>query len=54
MRFLMAFIVYAVAGVFLTYGIIQTMHGKPWLLIFGFVFYVVLLGAIGCLPKKSH
>jgi len=54
MKFFLGIIVYLLIGLVLGLGMLQTVHGKPWLLIFGFVAYVVAFGKIGCLPKSSH
>jgi hypothetical protein len=54
MKLFLAILVYTVAAGFLAYGMLQTVFGKPGLLIFGVLLYAVLLGGIGCLPKKSH
>jgi len=53
MNFLASMFVYLVMGVVLGWGILLAVKGNPWLLIASFVTYVVLLGAIGCLPQKS-
>ena len=54
MKLLMAIVLYSAAAGILAYGMLQTVHGKPGLLIFGVLLYALLLGGIGCLPKKSH
>lgn len=54
MKLFWAIIAYLVIGVFLGAGLILTMKGNPWLLVIGFIAYVVAFGKIGCLPKKSH
>ena len=38
----------------LSYGILQTIQGKPAVLIVGTLGYIAALTAFGCLPKKSH
>ena len=38
----------------LIWGILAAMKGNLWVLIVGFIAYVVAFGKIGCLPKKSH
>ena len=54
MKFLAAMVAYLAMGVVLGWGILLTVKGNPWLLIAGFLGYVVLLGVIGCLPKQSN
>jgi len=54
MKFLMAIIAYALIGVVLGWGIMLLIKGNPWLLIAGFIAYVVAFAKIGCLPKKAH
>jgi hypothetical protein len=54
MKLLWAIIAYLVIGIILGWGLILTMKGNPWLLVIGFISYVVAFGKIGCLPKKSH
>lgn len=54
MKLLWAIIAYLVIGLILGWGLILTMKGSPWLLVIGFLAYVVAFGKIGCLPKKSH
>jgi hypothetical protein len=50
----MAMLAYLLMAAVLGLGILQTVHGKPWLLILGGVTYIVALGVLGCLPKKAH
>jgi F0F1-type ATP synthase assembly protein I len=54
MKFLMAILAYLVIGAVLGSGILLTVKGNPWLLIVGFLAYVVAFAKIGCLPGKSH
>lgn len=54
MKLLWAIIAYVVIGIILGWGMILMMKGSPWLLVIGFLAYVVAFGKIGCLPKKSH
>jgi len=54
MKFLMAILAYVLIGLVLGAGMLMTVKGKPWLLIVGFIAYVIAFGKIGCLPKKSH
>jgi hypothetical protein len=54
MNLLWAIIAYIVIGVILGVGLVLTVKGNPWLLVIGFIAYVVAFGKIGCLPKKSH
>jgi len=54
MKFLLGILAYLVIALILGMGMMQMVHGKPWLLLIGLLAYVVAFGAIGCLPKKSH
>jgi len=45
---------YILLGLLLSWGILLTTRGSYALLIGGVVFYAILLGTLGCLPKKSH
>ncbi len=55
MKFLLAILAYLLIGLVLGWGILLAVHGNPWLLILGFLAYVVAFGKLGCLPaKKSH
>ena len=54
MKFLLAIIAYLVIGVVLGAGILLAVKGSPWLLVVGFLAYVVAFGKLGCLPGKSH
>jgi hypothetical protein len=54
MKLFWAIIAYVAIGIILGWGLILTMKGSPWLLVIGFIGYVVAFGKIGCLPKKSH
>jgi hypothetical protein len=54
MNFLVAIFVYLAMAVVLGWGILLTVNGNPWLLIASFIGYLVLLGAIGCIPLKSN
>ncbi|MEY2427769.1 MAG: hypothetical protein QOJ40_654 [Verrucomicrobiota bacterium] len=54
MKFLLAILAYLFIGVVLGSGMLMLMKGNPWLLIFGFIAYVVAFGRLGCLPKKTH
>jgi hypothetical protein len=54
MRFLLGIIVYLIIGLVLGLGMLQVVHGKPWLLLIALIAYVVAFGKIGCLPKDSH
>jgi hypothetical protein len=50
----MAILAYLAIGAVLGVGILLTVNGNPWLLIVGFLAYVVAFAKLGCLPKKSH
>ena len=54
MKFLLAIIAYLVIAFVLGWGILLAVKGNPWLLVAGFVAYVVAFGKLGCLPTKSH
>jgi hypothetical protein len=54
MKFLMSIVVYLIMAAILGLGILQAVHGKPWLLISGVVVYALMLALLGCLPKKAH
>jgi hypothetical protein len=54
MKFIMAILAYAVIGSVLGLGIMLTVKGDPWLLIAGFLVYVIAFAKLGCLPRKSH
>ena len=54
MKFLLGIVAYLVIGLVLGLGMLEAVKGKPWLLLIGFLAYVIAFGKIGCLPKKSH
>ena len=54
MKFLMAVLAYLLIAVVLGCGILLAVKGSFWLLIVGFLAYVVAFSKLGCLPKKSH
>jgi hypothetical protein len=54
MKFLFAILAYLLIGVVLGWGILLAVKGNLWLLIAGFITYVVAFGKLGCLPGKSH
>jgi hypothetical protein len=54
MKFLMSVLVYVVLAAFLAWGILLAVRGQYWLLIAASTTYLLGLGFIGCLPKKSH
>ena len=54
MKFALAILAYLVIVVVLGWGILSAVKGNFWVLIAGFVAYVVAFGRIGCLPKNSH
>jgi hypothetical protein len=53
MKFVAAMLAYLAMGVIIGWGILLVTKGNPWLLIVGFLGYLVLLGTIGCLPQKA-
>jgi hypothetical protein len=54
MKLLLGILAYLLIAFVLGWGIILAVKGHPWLLVIGFIAYVVAFGKIGCLPKKSH
>ena len=55
MKFLWAIVAYLAIGMVLGWGILLAVKGNPWLLIVGFLAYVIAFGKLGCLPgKKAH
>ncbi len=53
-KFVLALIVYVLMGLVLGLGVLHTIKGSPWLLIFGFLAYALLFAKLGCLPKKTN
>ena len=54
MKFVYAILAYLAIGAVLGCGILLAVRGNPWLLVVGFLAYVIAFGKIGCLPKKGH
>lgn len=54
MKFLGAIAAYLLIALILGWGILLAVHGSPWLLIVGFLAYVVAFAKIGCLPSQKH
>jgi hypothetical protein len=54
MKFFWAIAAYLLIACVLGWGILALVHGNPWILIVGFLVYVVAFAKIGCLPKQSH
>ena len=54
MKFLLATLAYLLIGFVLAWGILLLVKGQPWLLIVGFLAYVIAFAKLGCLPKQSH
>lgn len=54
MKLILAVVAYLVIGAVLGWGILLAVKGSYWLLIAGFIAYVVSFAKIGCLPKSSH
>lgn len=54
MKFIWAIVAYLAMAFVLGWGILEAVKGNVWLLIIGFIAYVVAFGKLGCLPKKSH
>ena len=51
MKLALAILVYVLIGLVLCGGVLLVMAGKPWLLIFALVAYLVAFGKIGCLSN---
>ena len=49
MKLFLAVLVYLLIGAVLSGGILLLMAGKPWLLIVGFLAYLIAFSKIGCL-----
>jgi hypothetical protein len=54
MKFLLAILAYLLIAGVLGWGILLALRGSFWLLIVGFLVYVVAFGKLGCLPKQTH
>ncbi len=54
MKFVLAIAAYLVIGLLLGWGILLTVKGQPWLLIVGFLAYLLAFARLGCLPKQPH
>jgi hypothetical protein len=54
MKFFWTVTAYLAISAFLGWGILQAVHGHPWLLIVGSLAYVAAVAKLGCLPGKSH
>jgi hypothetical protein len=54
MKFIGVIVAYLVIGFILGWGILEVMRGHYWLLIVGFLAYVLAFSKLGCLPPKSH
>jgi hypothetical protein len=54
MKFALAIVAYLIIGIVLGLGILEAVKGSYWILIAGFLAYVITFGKVGCLPKKSH
>ncbi len=52
-KFVLALLVYLLMGFVLGLGILLTVKGSPWFLIFGFLAYALLFAKLGCLPAKT-
>jgi hypothetical protein len=51
MKLFLATLIYLLIGLVLGGGILLLVAGKPWLLIIGFIAFVVAFGRLGC---QSH
>ena len=49
MKMLAAILVYLVLGLMLAFGIYLAVFGKLWLLILGFIVYLLAFAKFGCL-----
>jgi hypothetical protein len=49
MKFALATLVYLLAGLVIGAGILLLLAGKPWLLIFAVLAYVIAFGRLGCM-----
>lgn len=54
MKLTLSIAVYLLMAALLGWGILLTVHGKPWLLIAATLGYVIALGAIGCRQPKHE
>jgi hypothetical protein len=54
MKFFLAILAYLLIGAILGWGILLAMKGSFWVLIVGFLGYVVAFAKLGCLPKEGH
>lgn len=45
--------IYLSMAFMLGWGILLTVHGKPWLLIAAFLGYALAFAKFGCLPAKT-
>jgi hypothetical protein len=54
MKFILSILAYLLIGVVLGAGIYMAVKGSLWLLIVGFLVYVLAFAKLGCLPGKSH
>ena len=50
MKLIGAILIYAVMALILGLGMILAIKGNLWLLLLGFLAYLVTFGRIGCLP----
>ena len=51
MKLALAALVYLVVALVLGLGILLLVAGKPWLLIIGFLAFVVVFGKYGCMSN---
>lgn len=54
MKLTLSIAVYLLMAALLGWGILLTVHGKPWILIAATLGYVIALGAIGCRQPKHE
>lgn len=52
MKFALAILIFLLFTVFIGWGIVEMLHGRPWLLIASLVVFVGLFAKYGCL--SSH
>jgi hypothetical protein len=54
MKFLWVILAYLLICVVLGWGILEAVKGSYWVLVVGFLAYLIAFGKLGCLPGKSH
>ena len=54
MKFLWAILAYLLISIVLGWGILEAVKGSYWVMVVGFLAYLIAFGKLGCLPGKSH